>query len=199
MKQEPPSSHGTPPCPRQDRRKGLLARLFLLLALLVLPRPVLAQNFSGAFDGMRDTKLPVQIEADRLEVLDKDGVALFEGNVNVVQGTTVLKTRKLKVYYARGGNADAAAGNVRKIEASEKVAVKSGDQAATANSAVVDMVAQIAVMNGNVTVSQGKNIVTGCKLTINMTTNAAKLEPCAATGQAGGRVKMMFTPGTRTP
>ena len=161
--------------------------------------PAAAQNFSGAFEGMRDRNLPVQIEADRLEVLDQDGVALFDGNVSVVQGTTVLKTKRLKVYYARGGNADAAAGNVRKIEASGKVAVRSGDQAATADSAVVDMAAQVAVMNGNVNVSQGANIVTGCKLTINMATNAARLEPCQNADSKGGRVKMMFTPGSTRP
>lgn len=140
-----------------------------------------AQNFSGAFDGMKDNKEPVQIESDSLEVQDEKGVAYFTGNVSVVQGSTILKTSKLTVYYARGGNGSGAAGNVKRIIASGKVAVRSDDQHATADSADVDMVSQMAVLNGNVTVSQGLNVISGEKLVINMKTNAAKLTGNAKT------------------
>ena len=53
------------------------------------------------------------------------------------------------------------------------------------------MQAQVATLDGNVTVSQGVNILTGCKLRINMATNAANLSPCSS-----GRVQMVFTPGS---
>jgi lipopolysaccharide export system protein LptA len=154
-----------------------------------------AQSFGGAFEGMSNSKEPIQIEADRLEVIDGEGTALFEGNVAVVQGTTLLKTRKLKVYYNRESTGTGPGGNVRKIEATGKVAVRSGDQQATADAAVVDMKDQIATLSGNVTVSQGANILTGCNLVINMATNAANLTPCKETS---GRVKMLFTPGSKT-
>lgn len=153
--------------------------------------PAFAQSFGGAFEGMSNSKEPIQIEADRLEVEDGNGVAVFEGNVAVNQGTTLLKTSKLKVYYMRDAKTDTPGGNVKKIEATGKVAVRSGDQVATADSAVVDMQAQIATLDGNVTVSQGVNILTGCKLRINMATNAANLSPCSS-----GRVQMVFTPGS---
>jgi len=156
-----------------------------------------AQSFGGAFEGMSNSKDPIQIEADRLEVVDGQGIALFDGNVAVVQGTTILKTRKLKVYYLRDAKTDAPGGNVRKIEATGKVAVRSGDQTASADKAVVDMQGQIATLSGNVTVSQGANILTGCNLRINMATNAANLTPCksSSTGKSG-RVKMLFTPNS---
>lgn len=153
----------------------------------------LAQSFGGAFEGMSNSKEPIQIEADRLEVIDGQGVAMFDGNVSVVQGTTLLKTRKLKVWYLRDGNADSPGGNVRKIEATGKVAVRSGDQMASADKAVVNMQEQIATLSGNVTVSQGANILTGCNLRINLATNAANLTPCK-TSSGSGRVKMQFTP-----
>lgn len=155
-----------------------------------------AQSFSGAFEGMSNSNEPVQIEADRLEVTDANGIAVFKGNVAVVQGTTILKTRALKVYYSRENKTSAPGGNVRKIEATGEVAVRSGDQKATADRAIVDMKAQIATLTGNVTVSQGANILTGCNLRINMATNAANLTPCKKTSgtQKGGRVKMLFTP-----
>lgn len=150
-----------------------------------------AQSFGGAFEGMSNSKEPIQIEADRLEVEDGRGIAIFEGNVAVNQGSTLLKATKLKVHYLRDAKTDKPGGNVKKIEATGKVAVRSGDQMATANSAVVDMQAQIATLEGDVSVSQGVNILTGCKLRINMATNAANLTPCPS-----GRVQMVFTPGS---
>jgi lipopolysaccharide export system protein LptA len=157
-----------------------------------------AQSFSGAFEGMSQSDEPIQIEADRLEVMDDQGIAIFDGNVAVVQGTTLMKTKKLKVYYLReseGGGTTGPGGNVKKIEATGKVAVRSGDQNATSDTATVDMQAQIAILNGNVTVSQGANILEGCNLRINMATNAANLTPCKGANEGSkGRVKMLFTP-----
>jgi lipopolysaccharide export system protein LptA len=170
-----------------------LLPLAVALFALALASPVAAQNFGGAFNGMRNSDEPVQIEADRLEVTDEQGIADFVGNVSVLQGTTLLKTKHLKVYYARGANAAPGPnGNVRKIEASGGVAVRSDDQKATADTATVDMQAQTAVLSGNVVISQGENVVTGCVLNVNLATNAAVLVPCRDSGT--GRVKMRFTP-----
>ena len=171
------------------RRAVMLA----IAGLLLCPAgQAAAQSFGGAFEGMSNSKEPIQIEADRLEVVDGQGTALFEGNVAVVQGTTLLKTSRLKVYYSREAQSDAPGGNIRKIEASGKVAVRSGDQMASADTAVVDMQAQRATLSGNVVVSQGESVLEGCKLQINLATNAANLTPCA--NAAGGRVRGVFTP-----
>jgi len=148
---------------------GRLCTLMLAMAGLLLwqtPQSA-AQSFGGAFEGMSNSKEPIQIEADRLEVVDGQGTALFEGNVAVVQGSTLLKTSRLKVYYSREAKSDAPGGNVRKIEASGKVAVRSGDQMASADTAVVDMQAQSAVLSGNVVVSQGESVlkVANCRST----------------------------------
>jgi len=156
----------------------------------------MAQNFGGAFEGMKDNKKPIQIEADRLEVEDSKGMAFFEGNVSVVQGSTILKAGNLRVFYISEDEGSANSGpngNIEKIIAEGKVAVRSGNQLATATSAVFDMKNQTVHLKGNVSVSQGNNIVTGCSLKINIKTSAAKLEPCK---KAGGRVKMLFTPGS---
>lgn len=161
---------------------------------LAFATPAAAQNFGGAFAGMRDAKKPVQIEADRLEVTDEQGIAVFDGNVAVSQGSTLLKAKRLKVFYLRDAKgAVGPGGNVRRIEASGRVAVRSDDQAASADSATVDMQSQIAVLSGNVAISQGENIVTGCELKVNLATNAAVLEPCKSQ-KSGERVKMLFTP-----
>src|SRR5580700_5687937 len=42
---------------------------------------------------------PVKIQADKLEVRDKDKVATFSGNVHVTQGDTELHSKTLVVFY----------------------------------------------------------------------------------------------------
>lgn len=170
---------------------SFLQRLGVALALLLMVGgTAVAQDFGGAFDGMRNSDEPVQIEADRLEVTDRDGIAVFEGNVSVVQGTTVLKTSRLKAFYARDAQGNAGpGGNLRRIEASGRVAVRSGDQVATADKAVVDMQTQMVNLSGNVSVSQGANIITGCIITVDMRTNDIDVRPCST---GGGRVKVLI-------
>ena len=48
---------------------------------------------------------PIQIESDKLEVRQADSVAVFTGNVTVMQGPTVLKAGKMTVYYVKDANA----------------------------------------------------------------------------------------------
>jgi lipopolysaccharide export system protein LptA len=171
--------------------------LMVSLALLA-GAPALAQTFGGAFDGMSNSDEPIQIEADRLEVADKDGTAVFSGNVAVTQGSTLMRTKNLKVLYARDSQGKAGpGGNVKKIEASGGVAVQSNDQVASADKAIVDMDSQIASLSGNVSVSQGNNIITGCLITINMKTNNIDVKPCGNTG-GSGRVKVLIDRATGT-
>ena len=171
---------------------GLLVAV--TFAVFMSPSLANAQEFGGAFAGMSDQNTPIEIEADRLEVMDKKGLAVFNGNVSVVQGSTHLKTRKLTVHYAGSGQGGIGAnGNIRLIEATGGVAVRSGDQTATANLATVDMQKQLATLSGNVTISQGENVVTGCELIVHLATSDADFRPCKNAGE-GGRVKLLVTP-----
>ena len=167
---------------------ALNRQAILLLSILTSAIPVhgFAQNFSGAFKGMQDTDKPIQIEADRLEVMDKQGIALFTGNVNVVQGVTILKARRLKVTYARGGGGPG--GNLKYLEASGKIAVRSGEQKVSADKGEFDMLKQTVKLSGNVVISQGANVVSGCILEVDLGTSSALLKPC----EKQKRAIMMF-------
>ena len=157
-----------------------------------------AQSFGGAFDGIGDNNEPIQIEADSLQVIDDQNTALLTGNVSVVQGSTILKARTIKVFYLRKGQRDRSKSGVRRIEASGKVAVRSRDNYASADKAVVDMLAETVTMNGNVYISQGNNIANGCVLTINLKTSVSHIKPCKASGNSGSkRVKLLLEPKKR--
>ena len=63
----------------------------------------------------------------------------------------------------------------------------------TSGSVVVVVAGRVVVVvTSLVVVSQGESVLEGCKLQINLATNAANLTPCANT--AGGRVRGVFTP-----
>ena len=174
--------------------RRFLTVLVLALAPAFAGGGASAQGFGGgAFEGMGDSTDPIQIEADRLEVMDGDGIAVFSGNVAVNQGTTQLKTDRLRVQYSRDGGGNAGpGGNVRTIEATGRVAVRSGDQFATAEKAVVNMESQIANLSGNVSVSQGNNIIEACVVTIDMRTNDIDVQPCPKKDGGTGRVKVLI-------
>lgn len=75
--------------------------VFAASFLLTLALPLLAQDvLPNAMQGFgRDRKEPVKIEANTLEIRDKESYAIFEGNVVVKQGESTMRSPRLKVYY----------------------------------------------------------------------------------------------------
>ena len=122
---------------------------------------------------------PIQIESDRLEVREKENLAIFSGNVTVVQGTTLLKAGKLTVYYAKDGGGSAATGSaaIDHLQVDDKVYVKSDNQVATGDKGTFDMKTEMLVLSGKeVVLSEGTNVLVGCKLTVDMKTGQANVE-----------------------
>lgn len=156
-----------------------------------------AQSFGEAFKGMGDNDQPIQIEADRLEIIDNQNTALLTGNVSVVQGTTILKARQITVFYLRNNERGQTNSGIRKIEASGKVAVRSENNHATADKATVDMTTEFVTLSGNVFISQGQNIVQGCIVTVNLKTNVSNVKPCGAASSGSGRIKLLLDPKSR--
>ena len=167
-------------------RTGLTA-----LLLLAGTAHVTAQTAADRITGMKlSNDQPIQIESDRLDVREQESVAEFNGNVSVVQGPTVLKAGKMVVHYAKdGGSAATGSAKIERIDVSGKVYVKSETQVATGDAGSFDMNAQVLVLTGkNVVLSEGKNVASGCKLTVQMQSGKAKLESC------GGRVSIVIDP-----
>ncbi|GGA88473.1 hypothetical protein GCM10011491_15310 [Brucella endophytica] len=182
-------------------------------ALLSVPALAQQQQQQGAPFGnlsLSDSKDPVQINADKLEMRDKDGMAIFTGNVSVVQGETVLKSGKMTVFFNKsddkqgqsgGKNSKGAtpaqagglgAAGIDHLEVSDKVYLKSGTQIATGDAGTYDAKSQTMTLTGKkVVLSDGDNVATGCKLIANTGTGKAFLESCK--GQEG-RVSIILTP-----
>jgi lipopolysaccharide export system protein LptA len=195
--------------------RSLLTLAFVLAAGVALAQSPKATKdgaaLPNAFQGFqRDNNEPVTIEADSLEIHDKERYAVFIGNVMVKQGDSVMRSRELKVHYegsmrekdkgTKGATvAGKAAGNdpaqrIRRIEALGGVIVTSQDQKATGDRGVFDMPSNTATIIGNVVVSQGPNVMRAERLVVDMKTGLARMEAGAKDGKT--RVQGLFLPSS---
>ncbi len=161
-----------------------------------------AQDGTGRIEGLAlSGDKPIQIESDQLQVQDEKGTATFSGNVKVVQGDTVMQAGFMTVHYARDGGGSAATGSsqIDRIDVRDKVYIRSDNQEATADQGVFNMKSEVVELTGKqVVLSQGDNVLVGCKLTVFLKTSEARVELCPnATGTSGGRVRMQIDPGSR--
>jgi lipopolysaccharide export system protein LptA len=195
-------------------------RMFGMLAPIVpwLIATALAQTPVGGFSGLggANSKKPIDIESDRLEVDDKRHLAIFIGNVSATQGDYNLKAPRLEVTYenasqstpadknaqaqrpvkpAKAPGSEAAAdplssGQIKFIHALGGIVVlksQKDEQESTGEDAIYDVKAQKVTMTGKkVVLTQKKNIVEGRKLLVDLATGQATVIPDDETAQGGG-------------
>ena len=164
-------------------------------------------NAMQGFSQNRDQ--PIQIEAASLEMRDKKKEATFAGNVKVVQGDTTMTSNTLVVFYDAAGTTPTAApaanskaaksapiqaatpgpggsSSIRRLEAKGNVKVTQKDQIVTGETAVFDTRANMITMLGGIVLIQGKNVLRGDRLMVDMTTGVSRVE------SDSGRVQGLF-------
>ncbi len=178
------------------RRTDLLAIALLTLAA----GPAFAQTSSTGIK--LDGDKPIQIESDKLEVLEQENKAIFSGDVSVVQGPTLLKAGEMIVYYAKEGekkpDAAGAAGSqqIERLEISGKVYIKSDNQVATGDEGTFDVKSSTFTLKGKeVVLTDGSNVAQGCSLVVNTATGRSQLDGCGS--KTTERVKVQITPGSQ--
>lgn len=151
----------------------------------------LAQGAQVPFGFRQDSSLPVEVSADRLQVNQADGSAVFSGNVVVGQGEMRLTAAVVRVEYVTD---PPAAGETRgrsrisRLHASGGVTLVSGEEAAEAREAVYSVDEGRVVMTGEVVLTQGPNVLAGDRVTVNLNDGTALVE---------GRVRTVLQPGTQ--
>ncbi len=192
---------------RTSKRHWLAFGMAVMLpALLGLPvSPASGQTPAAGFSGLggANSKKPIDIESDRLEVDDKSHLAIFIGNVSATQGDNNLKAPRLEVFYESGNQPAApdkrvqqpkpakavkpagetassdpiSSGQIKLIHAlGGKVVVTStkDQQEAVGDDAIYDVKAQLITMTGKeVILVQKQNKVKGTKLIIDLATGRA--------------------------
>ena len=165
-------------------RMGML-KLLAILAVM-LPGLALAQA-TVPFGGLEhDSSLPVEITADRLDLDQAAGSAVFTGGVKVGQGALRLAADRVEVFYDEASTQPT--GKVERMVASGNVTIANGTEAAEADHAVYEVVAGTIVMEGNVLLTQGQNALSSERLDIDLNKGTGRLE---------GRVQTIFVPGSQ--
>jgi len=163
-------------------------------------------NAMQGFSQNRDQ--PIKIEAASLEMRDKKKEATFSGNVKVVQGDTTMTSKTLVVFYdstsapapapSPAAKATKSApiqsttpgpggsSSIRRLEAKGSVVVTQKDQVVTGETAVFDTKSNLITMLGGIVLTQGKNVLRGDRLMVDMTTGVSRVE------SDSGRVQGLF-------
>lgn len=183
---------------------GLLALALSVAAASAAPNPPASQGKRGLGE-VGSSREPIAIDADRLDVYDKEGRAVFAGNVVAVQGETTMKCTTMNVFYdnTRGGAAAggertaSAAGSgsslgsdsaIRKIECRGPVTITTKTQTATGDRAEFDRVVNKVFLIGNAALSDGPNVTRGERVAYDLNTGVANVE--------GGRVRALIVPSS---
>jgi lipopolysaccharide export system protein LptA len=184
--------------------RALLAVTAVVAASAVCGADASAQKNQGppnalqGFSQNRDE--PVKIRAASLELREKDKMATFTGDVQVLQGDTEMHCKVLVVFYEEETNARAVKTaepgpggdrQIRRIEAKGNVVVVQKDQKATGDTATFNMRENTVTLVGNVVVTRGADVLRGQRLTVDLTSGVSKMD--------GGRVDGIFQAGPRTP
>lgn len=167
-------------------------RLWLAFALaggLAGAQVAIGQEAGSALKG-HDTDAPVDVAADRIEVQDRADRAIFSGNVEVRQGHLQLSTSRLTVAYADTGGIE-----IKRLEASGGVTLRSPSETARSQFAIYDLDRRLVTMIGGVTLTRGESNVQGGRLVLDLDSGRAVMDGGGASGtqQSGGRVTGRFT------
>lgn len=156
------------------------AALFCLAIAAPCGLPVAAQT--TAFGAMTaDTKAPVDLSADSLQVDQKTGHAVFSGNVVIGQGDMRLGAQKVVVEYVPGDRR-----KIARLHASGNVTLVSGPDAAEAAEAVYEVETGVITLTGDVVMAQGQNVLSGNRMTVDLAQGSARVD---------GRVRSVLQPG----
>ncbi|MBL4788146.1 MAG: hypothetical protein JKY60_03550 [Kordiimonadaceae bacterium] len=171
-------------------KKALITAAFLLVSCF---------SFSAGAQSVlkdHDTYQALDISAERLELQQRQGRAIYKGAVQVIQGDMTLTSDTLTVFFESGNDGDNP--SISRLDAQGAVTLISKEKSfsGTGNWGIYDVERRLITIGGNVVFTQNKNVLRGSRLEINLETGLAKLD-----GQSGsdgtGRVTGTFNVPTK--
>jgi lipopolysaccharide export system protein LptA len=152
-------------------------------------------------EGMRIEAEQQTIEADEtLEFWGAEQRAVARGNAVVTQDTTSLRADVIEAMLSKGGSGanqgPAAIGvgkgsSVERVRAWGGVTIRTPSEIVEGDEGDYDVVNQVAVLEGNVRISRGKNQLNGHKAIVDLKSGVSRL-----VGGSGGRVRTILFPGS---
>ncbi|MHB8879762.1 MAG: LptA/OstA family protein, partial [Myxococcaceae bacterium] len=132
-----------------------MSALLLLALLLGTPPKVLAR--------------PVQVSADRLDILGREDKAIYSGHARAVRDETTITCDRLVVSYSKRQEVD-------RIDAEGSVVVTDQDRRATGERATFDNATGVLTVTGDPQAFQGGRHVQGSKVVITTGTDVIDID-----------------------
>jgi lipopolysaccharide export system protein LptA len=158
---------------------GRRALALLCASLACLPVAAGSQAIAGF-----NSNAPVDYEADRIELQDKQKRVILSGNVQIAQADLRLTAARTTVAYT-----DAGSLRIQRIDASGGVTVTRGTEVARGDVAVYDLNRRIITMVGAVALRRGTDTLNGGRLVIDLNSGIASVD---GQGSRAGRVSGSF-------
>lgn len=137
-----------------------------------------------------DTYQAIDISAERLEMQQKQGRAIFSGAVQVTQGDMVLRSETITVFYTTPeGDSDPT---ISRLDAQGSFSLKSPSETLTGDWGIYDVDQKLVTVGGAVVFNQGGAELTGTRLEFDLESGLAKLDGQSTDGTQG-RVKGNFS------
>lgn len=155
-------------------------KIVLIVCISGLAGVASAQGTQVAFGSVQhDSSLPVEVTANKLDVNQNDGTAVFTGDVLIGQGQMRLSAPRVLVVYLEDQS------GIKRLEATGGVTLVSGEDAAESRKADYNVQTGMIEMYGDVLLVQGVNALTADKMFV---------DTFAGTARMNGRVKTVLQP-----
>ncbi|MBV7255709.1 LptA/OstA family protein [Pacificimonas sp. WHA3] len=176
--------------------KTISLSLMAAMALAAVTAVATAQQLPGTSIRNHDRNAPIDFEAARIEVRDRQNQAIVSGNVKIEQGSLDLAAERVRIFYAQAG------GDVQvdRLDADGGVRVTTPAETARAATAIYDVPNSQITMIGNVVLTRGGDVLRGQRLIIDLGSGRSTFDAAvnSATGERG-RVSGRFTPTANVP
>ena len=134
-----------------------------------------AQGIAG-----HNSRAPVNVAADRIELQDRESRVILSGNVVVEQAGLTLRSARTLVNYS-----DVNTLEIQRITATGGVEVTRGDERASGDNAIYDFGRRIITMAGNVRLRRGSDTLNGGRLVIDLESGLSSVDGSAAGSTPG--------------
>lgn len=171
-----------------------------------------------------DSKLPVEVTADSLEVFQEANRAIFKGSVIAKQGVLDIRANEMEVYYdakktttksktsqdnssetksetkVTQNSSNTASNKITKVKLKDKVFISTPNETGRGDSGEYNVSNSLITLEGNVVLTSKKNIVKGDRLVYNLKTGISKIISNSNNSNANsnkkpaGRVTGVFLP-----
>lgn len=162
----------------------------------ILAAVLLAAGPAGA-QLAQNSDAPVDITADELEVANSQCTSVWRGNAEALQADSRLRANVLTaVFQAKAGQpgATAACGDLARMEAQGQVFYVTPQQRVRADAAVYEAGSETLVMTGDVVAVQGRNVLRGSRLVVNVRTGEGRMQGAAQGRGQTQRPRGVFYP-----